>query len=778
VNDQLLARIAAEGATALILTDADERVVWVNDAFVASSGYTLDEMRGRRPAEMLQGPGTDPAVRARMAAAIRAGEPITDDILNYRKDGSQVWISMSIRPLRDADGRIVGFHASQADITDRKRAELRLERARERLSDILEGTRAGTWEWNVQTGETRHNERWAEICGYTLAELAPLSINTWAALAHPDDLVASNRLLEAHFRGDSAYYDCITRMRHKNGAWVWVHDRGKVTEWTPDGLPLWVAGTHIDVTEMIQAAEALRGARDQAQRYLDTVQSVLVALDTAGRVTMLNRAGCELLGVDADDVLGTEWFSRFTPPAPGVSSPRDSIAALLSGVADVDRAAAFFEAELTAEDGSRRLMRWHNALLTDASGAIIGTLSSGEDVTELRTLERQANRRQRLEAIGTLAGGIAHDLNNALTPIVLGTESLRDRDEDAEQFIPVIEASARRATQMVRQLLLFARGSGGVHQAVDVGDIAREVHQMASATFPKDITLSVRIADALPKVLGDATQLHQVLLNLALNARDAITERGTISIDVATEQVDETPTGHVSPTPESFGEYVVVTVADTGSGIPEDAIERIFDPFYTTKRPDAGTGLGLSTVHGLVRGHHGFLSVESQPSRGATFRVYLPVEGEASTRAAAATRRRQFTQQPVVLYVDDEPGVRGLADLLLRRIGCTPLLAASAEEALALAAAYGERLAAVIADIALPGLDGLALARQLREDRRDVPVLLVAGTLTDPQSRELASLPRTTQVPKPFSEDELFEALRAALPADDSARLDHAERGD
>lgn len=773
MNSELLARVAAEGATALILTDADERVLWVNDAFVASSGFTLEEMRGRRPAEVLQGPNTDPAVRARMAAAIRAGEPITADVLNYRKDGSQFWIAMQIRPMRDANGIITGFHASQIDITDRKRAELRLERARERLSDILEGTRAGTWEWNVQTGETRHNERWAEICGYTLAELGPLSIDTWAALVHPDDIAASNRLLDAHLRGDSAYYDCIARMRHKNGSWVWVHDRGRVTERTPEGLPLWVAGTHIDVTEMIQASEALRIARDQAQRYLDTVQSVLVALDTAGRVTMLNRAGCELLGVEADDVVGTEWFSRFTPPAPGVSSPRDSIAALLSGVGGE---AEFFEAELVADDGARRLMRWHNALLTDASGVIIGTLSSGEDVTELRTLERQANRRQRLEAIGTLAGGIAHDLNNALTPIVLGAESLREGDEEAEQFIPIIEASARRATQMVRQLLLFARGSGGAHQAVDVGEIAREVHQMAAATFPKEITLHVQIADSLPKVLGDATQLHQVLLNLALNARDAIAERGTITIDVATAQVDETPVGHVSPTPESFGEYVVATVSDTGSGIPEDAIERIFDPFYTTKRPDSGTGLGLSTVHGLVRGHHGFLSVVSQPSRGATFRVYLPVEGDPSTRVPATPRRRQFTHQPVVLYVDDEPGVRGLADVLLRRIGCLPILGASAAEALALAATYGERLSAVITDVALPGHDGIALARQLRAEGREVPILLVSGELNELQRREIALLDRATPLGKPFTEDQLFEALRNVMPADDSARLDHAER--
>ncbi|MDX2183620.1 MAG: PAS domain S-box protein, partial [Gemmatimonadaceae bacterium] len=756
MNEKLLARVAAEGATALVVTDAAERVVWVNEAFVRGSGFTLADMLGRRPSEMLQGAGTDPVVRARIAAAIRAGEPITEDILNYRKDGSQVWLTLHIRPLRDSDGVITGFHASQVDITDRRRAELRLERSRERLSDILEGTRAGTWEWNVQTGETRHNERWAEICGYSLAELGPLSIRTWMGLVHPDDLAASNRLLEAHFRGDSAYYDCIARMRHKHGGWVWVHDRGKVTEWTPDGQPLWMAGTHIDVTEMIRASEALRSARDQAQRYLDTVQSVLVALDTAGRVTMLNRAGCELLGVEADDVLGTEWFTRFAPPAPGVSSPRDSIAALLSGVGGD---AEFFEAELVAEDGTRRLMRWHNALLTDATGAISGTLSSGEDVTELRTLERQANRRQRLEAIGTLAGGIAHDLNNALTPIVLGAESLRDADEDAAQFIPVIESSARRATQMVRQLLLFARGSGGAHQAVDLGDIAREVHQLATATFPKEITLSLRVADGLPKVLGDPTQLHQVLLNLALNARDAISERGRIAIEVTTAQVDDTPPGHVSPTPESFGAYVVASVADTGSGIPDAAIERIFDPFYTTKRPDAGTGLGLSTVHGLVRGHHGFLAVESQPSRGSTFRVYLPVEGDAASRVSATSRRRQFTHQPMVLYVDDEPGVRGLADLLLRRIGCFPLLAATAAEAAALAASYGERLAAVVTDVALPGHDGLALAAQLRREGRDVPVLLVSGELSDAQRVAMAALPAVTALGKPFSEDELFEAL-------------------
>jgi signal transduction histidine kinase len=317
---------------------------------------------------------------------------------------------------------------------------------------------------------------------------------------------------------------------------------------------------------------------------------------------------------------------------------------------------------LTGAAGERRLLRWQTAYLRDADGRRTGALKSGNDITEHRILQDQANRRARLEAIGTLAGGIAHDLNNALTPITMGLESIAAAAPDLAHLVGMLDTSTRRASALVRQLLNFAKGAAGEQRPFSPGPIVHEVGSLVERTFPKAIVFTRHVAPGLPTVRGDPSQLHQVLLNLCVNARDAMPDGGALGLTATTVEwrADATSSGFVIGTRQP-GRYLVLSVTDTGSGIARETLDRIFEPFFTTKGPERGTGLGLSNVLGIVRGTGGSVQVETAPGRGSTFTVWLPAVAAAAVDETPGDDAPFSGQGRRVLYVDDEPAIRVLA---------------------------------------------------------------------------------------------------------------------
>ncbi|WP_145979058.1 PAS domain-containing hybrid sensor histidine kinase/response regulator [Gemmatimonas phototrophica] len=748
ISSELLARAAEENAGVLYITDLDHGIVWANAAFVRATGYTLQEVAGINPGAILVAPNTPPLAVTHILESLNRGERVASELVFRRKDGSLFNAALAIGPLKDASGQVIGFQTNVMDISAVRAAE-------RRLSGILEGTRAGTWEWKIPTGETRLNERWAEMLGYTLDELHPISIATWNALAHPDDLPLSTQLLERHLSGQSPHYDFVCRMRHKQGHWVWVHDRGQVIEWADDGTPLWMAGTHIDVSEMIQTAEALRQSRDRAQHVLDTVQSVLVSVDATGCVTQINHAGCELFSLDESQILRRNWFTDLGIFAQGAPLLQRFLRVIGGGVP----LAPWTEHVVLTRKAGSRLLRWHHVLLRDEEGTGIGVLSSGEDITELRLLERLSSRRDRLESIGTLAGGIAHDLNNALSPAVMGMELLREAAPSEGALLDLIDSSTQRAAQMVRQLLAYAKGAEGERRSVDLTALIQEVERLIRTTFPKNLVIAVNCPDEIPNILGDATQVHQILLNLAVNARDAMPEGGALVIEVEVMSVDAEAASRVSTAAVTPGPFVHVAVRDSGAGIAEGDLDRIFDPFFTTKGPERGTGLGLSTVLGIVKGHGGFLRVESVAGAGSTFHVYLPVPDQVADAPPPLAVRETSAREQFILFVDDEPLVRSVAMRLAQRIGRGSLTASSANEALALLAKPDHGITTVVTDLHMPGQDGLSLTREIRERWPELPVVIVSGLVTDDLWQQVRAFPRVTLLPKPFSEQQLRAAV-------------------
>lgn len=421
-------------------------------------------------------------------------------------------------------------------------------------------------------------------------------------------------------------------------------------------------------------------------------------------------------------------------------------------------------------DGS---VRHFDATLTHLpeTQEIGGTLVSLHDVSERRKLdteqaqlEKQASRAQRLESIGTLAGGIAHDLNNALTPILMMIDFLKDEYPEESEALETVERSANHAAEMVRQLLAFAKGNEGRRVSLPPRRLIKDIEKIAKSTFPKNIRVQLRLPSELPDVLGDATQLHQVLLNLCVNARDAMPEGGTLTLEATTAPSDDSVQGGATESERARNGYVVLRITDTGTGMPPELVEKIFDPFFTTKGPEKGTGLGLFTAAGIVKGHDGFVRVYSRPGEGSTFAIFLPAVTAVAGPEVVREPEPNFSGNGAhVLYVDDENDVRIAARTVLAQLNFTPLIAKDAMGGLLQAMQHRSQLQAVITDLHMPNMDGLAFIRSLRRALPDVPVIVASGRLEAAPIKDLQRVGVTVLLDKPFTREMLAKALRTVL---------------
>ncbi len=425
------------------------------------------------------------------------------------------------------------------------------------------------------------------------------------------------------------------------------------------------------------------------------------------------------------------------------------------------------------------VVRWvHNTgtAATDEGGRNRRLSGIARDITQTKEAIEQTLRAQRLESIGLLAGGVAHDLNNALAPILMGLDLMRPQLPAA--LLPMYEnmqISANRGAAMVRQLLSFARGAGGQKMLVDVRRAVRELEQLTHSTFPKGVTTIVRVSGNTLSVEMDPTLLHQVLLNLCVNARDAMPSGGTLSIEAQRTEVDESYAGFIREARP--GAYVLISVTDTGTGINPEMLPKIFDPFFTTKPMGVGTGLGLTTVAGIVHNHRGFLQVESQLGRGTTFKIFLP----AAEAAGAATLHDVALPEyngngKGVMIVDDEEPVRTLLKQLLERFRFRVFVAGDGAEGLAIYAANQAGIDLVIADERMPHLDGISFVRALRHLAPTLPVIAMSGLLNESHVKEFATLGVTHFLHKPFALTELIDAVAASL-GDGSSQQELALQG-
>jgi PAS domain S-box-containing protein len=387
------------------------------------------------------------------------------------------------------------------------------------------------------------------------------------------------------------------------------------------------------------------------------------------------------------------------------------------------------------------------------------------DVTERKKLETQFLRAQRMESIGTLAGGIAHDLNNVLTPLLFSVQILKEKisDDEGQQILDSLEANVKRGASLVKQVLAFGRGVKGDRILLQVRNLAREIEGIVQETFPKSVRFQLDAATGLWTVSCDPTQIHQVLLNLCVNARDAMPGGGKLSLRLNNVTLDAAhAAAHLDARP---GPYVVISVEDTGMGISRDNQERIFEPFFTTKELGKGTGLGLSTTLAIVKSHGGFITCNSEPGKGTIFKVYLPASAEAATEAGVPEEQSQLPRgnDELVLVVDDEAPIREMAQHILERYGYRVVLAVNGFDAVQLYTTRQDEIATVLTDMAMPVMDGPATIAALQAVNPKVKIVGFSGLEMKGAEAEAFRLGCGRFVSKPFTAETLLQVLRAIL---------------
>ncbi len=527
-----------------------------------------------------------------------------------------------------------------------------------------------------------------------------------------------------------------------------------------DGAIIGSQGVLFEITARKEAEAALSESEERFRRLIENASDVITVLDDAGRVEFQSPSAERVLGYPPAETLGLPVLNFIHPEdrakvTGGIARARGQILPAIP-----------VEYRIRHRDGSWRIFESVGKFMSDPSGPPLVVVNS-RDITEARQLQEQFLRAQRLEAVGTLASGIAHDLNNILTPMRMIVLLLRERlpSESDREMLAMIDTGAQRGANIIRQLLTFSRGIEGERGPVQLRHLLQEMAVMMQETFPREISVVKILPADLWPVLADATQLHQVLMNLCVNARDAMPTGGQLTLSA--QNIVLGPADVARHPQAKPGRHLMLTVSDTGTGIPAAIIDRIFEPFFTTKGIGKGTGLGLSTVIGIVKSHDGFVTVVSELGQGTAFKVHLPADPSlaGSIVPEAPTVVRGCGQ--LVLVVDDEEAIRTSLRRVLEDHGYRVMLAAHGEEALKVFAQHRAEVRVLLTDLMMPGVSGYELSQAVRAIDADVPIVVMSGLQDRERSDELAAQRVTESIAKPCSVEEVLRVLEKILPAAD-----------
>jgi PAS domain S-box-containing protein len=731
---------------AVFSVDLEGRFLEVNAGMERLSCYTAEQLQHATFRQLVV-PEHAHLAEAQFATTV-AGEAATSKLLTIRGDGCLRVASITSLPIL-VDGRIVGVFGVARDITEHHEHEERLRESEVRFRQIAENVEDAFWIIDVATQRIIYLNPACERLRGTPGE--PIDRDPIAHLAsvHPQD---RERVRRAGDRDPSRFNEEY-RVVQPDGSirWHWtrlfpIHDS--------DGQLYRLGGIARDITARKEAEELIR---EQAA-LLDCAQEAIFVQNLTGTILYWNKSAERIYGCGADEAIG----QLFTPHAIGASEAHDAARALV-----IEKGVWVGELNERTPDGREIIVEAHWTVVRDADDIPKSILCINTDITERKRLETQFLRAQRMESIGTLAGGIAHDLNNVLSPIMMSIDLLKIHHPEPAtlEILDTIETSARHGADMVKQVLSFARGVEGQRLLVQPKYLLKDIQKISTDAFPKNIQLKIASTADLWNILGDPTQLHQVLLNLCVNARDAMPHGGSISISAENVYLDKNYAAmNIEAQP---GPHIVLNVQDTGTGMTPDIIEKIFDPFFTTKELGKGTGLGLSSSLAIVKSHGGFIRVNSEPGKGTTFKVYLPAQTNphdtvAENAAPLLPRGRGQT----ILIVDDEASIRTITQQTLEAFGYRTLLACDGAEAVATYAQHQAEIAVVLTDMMMPVMDGPATIQVLARINPQVRIIAASGLTANGQLIRSGTTAARYFLPKPYTAESLLRTLAALLSAE------------
>ena len=518
------------------------------------------------------------------------------------------------------------------------------------------------------------------------------------------------------------------------------------------------------ISERRKVEEALNQEKERAETYLNLAGVIMVAIDSRGIVTMINRKGCEILGYDEADVLGRDWFQNFVPKRIAKIVKPVSEQLLRGEIEPIE----FFENPVLTKSGKERLIAWHNSIIRNEAGEITGHLSSGEDITERERLQAQLVQAQKMESIGRLAGGVAHDFNNMLG-VILGHADMAlelvDPSQPLHADLADIRLAALRSADLTRQLLTFARKQTIAPRVLDLNEAVDGILSMLGRLIGEDIDLVWLPGTEVYPVKMDPSQIDQILANLSINARDAIEGVGKVTIETGRATFDE---AFCADHPDFIpGEYALLEVSDNGCGMDEETLERLYDPFFTTKEVGKGTGLGLSTVYGIVKQNSGFINVYSEPGHGTSFKIFLPRQAAKPERILKKDPESPAARgHETILLVEDEPLTLALTTRVLESLGYTVLGASTPEEAISLAEANTGKIPMLCTDVVMPGMNGLDLVKTLKVSLPNLKCLYMSGYAANVISRHGVLDEGVRFIQKPFLIIDLATKVRETLDSE------------
>jgi PAS domain S-box-containing protein len=752
-----------------VVSELDEkgRIIFVSPTVTDVFGYSTKDFLGNSPFDWFDDPARISALE-QFLATMRAGITTRSVFQAQHKQGHDIWLESVTTPFQGEDGQLRTIIVTH-DITQLKAAGDELRRSEDRYRAIAENASDLIAEIDEEGRILFISANCEAIVGHTAEALMGQTL--WeiggSVYIHPDDQRPIAAALDGGIPTDGEGRELEFRYRHHDGSWRSLHAKGQA--YRRGDTPLRIVVVARDVTEKAQAQQEVRDSEERYRVLAEASQDMISEMDAEGRLIYHSPTLFDVLGYRPDEVAGTTPFGLVHPE-------------------DIERVTDGFLAGMEAigprkippyrvrhRDGSWRWVEG-SGVAYRAGGGEMRFVAVTRDVTESRRaaqqrqeLEERMQRAQKLESLGVLAGGVAHDFNNLLTPI-LGDASLALLEASSSSpmrtHLRRIQKAAQRAAALTNQMLAYAGAGPLVSEPVDISSLVAEMSQLLETAVSRETVLESDLAPDLPRVMGDGAQLSQVVMNLITNAAEAL-EPGTGQISLRTGQVDldestRYQAGSAEEVPE--GTYVYFEVTDSGCGMSPETRSKIFDPFFTTKF--TGRGLGLAAVLGIVRGHHGTIEIDSELGRGTRIRVLLPsCESSASAEAAQDLTALEWRTGGTALVIDDDDGVRVLAETTLRRAGLTVLGTADGREGIEIFRKHSEEIRIVVLDRTMPSISGEEVFDGIRSVRSDARVILMSGYSEKRAASYFVGKSLSGFLQKPFLPEVLLHKVRQTLEA-------------
>jgi hypothetical protein len=746
----------------IIVWDPLSRIIRFNNAFEQLTGYKADEVLGKE-LQMLFPEESRRESLDKIERTLGGEYWQSVEIPILRKEGGiriALWNSANIHA--DDGTTLIATIAQGQDITKRKRNEEALRESEERLQQVVENGQEWIWEVNANGLFTYASPLVETLIGYKPEEI--VGKVHFYDLFHPDDREKLKKTSLEVFTHKKPFRAFVNRNVHKDGRIVWLSTSG-IPMLNKEGVLLGYRGVDTDITKRRQAEETLRESEEKYRLLVSGIKDVVFEIDKDGNWIYLSPVAKDMLGYEPEELQGK--------PVSEILQAEDVGKIVYNGGKHPEK--IDFEVRFIRKDGKEIYTRCVGRPVLDDGGKLLAIKGTIRDTSERKQLEAQLRQAQKMEAVGLLAGGIAHDFRNQLTVIkgfgqMLLGQGLLSKNEQEE--VQEILRAAERSTSLVSKLMVFSRKEMLQPKVINLAEAIREMGNSLPPVIGENIRLSIVPGDRQYHIKVDPSQFEQAIMNMVINARNAMPDGGELTVETSSVKLNA---GFLEGHPGAkAGRYVTVTVTDTGCGMDEETMKRIFEPFFTTGRHGEGTGLGLSMVYGFVQQSEGIIEVDSKLNKGTTFRMYFPHVGKPP-QAAAVSHPSEISQQgrETLLVVEDEEAVRQLVVASLRRNGYTVLEAGNASEALPLGEHYVGKIDMLITDVVMPGMNGVKLAGKIKAARPDINVLFITGYIGKGFMTPRMTFKKANLLLKPFDSKMLVNKVRKILDGASPQPPDH-----